>query len=182
MKIQIDVKVLVGWIIFLSIYAVVWDSNISHMMRISAPLASMASKDTPFPRSSIFLLGAYTVCRVTLLLSLILLLTFCIMSCVQCILPFMQHITWLYVALTWIYSEGVLFSAVTPKLLPFHAAVFVSCLAISTMYAVVYPCSADLVRPERCMSIIVRDVLCMSGVGLCAYAGLALFLIQITPP
>lgn len=179
MKVRVDVRVLAGWLLFLTIYTMVWDANITHLLHIASPLASMASKENPFPRSSIFLLGTYTACRVTLLLSLVLLLNYCIMSCVQCILPFLQHIPFLFSVITWMYSEGVMFSSMLPRLLPFHAAVLTCSLAIATVYAVVYTSKADLRVPERCMSVMVRDVMCMSAVGVCAYAGLALFLFTV---
>lgn len=182
MMVQIDAKLLLGWVVFLIIYMRVWNAGVTNMMRQSSFITKRVSPSTPMERAYLFVLGAYTACRTTLLVALYLLLIFCVMSCVQCVLPFLAHMKSFHAVMGWVFSEDVLFSPMRPKLLPFHAAVLVSSLVIAAVFSVVYTSDADLMDPDRCTSIVVREALCMPLLGLSAYIGITLFQATITPP
>lgn len=175
--VKINSQVIVGWCVFITLYCFLWNFSIGHMMRQASP----DSLHHEFSRGSLFVIGAYTACRVTLLLVLYLLLLFCLMSIMQCILPFLTHLPEIHSMLTWLSSENVLFHAVSPNLLPYHATVLASSLTIATVYALVYISDADLRDDDRWVSVVVRDALCMAAPGVLAYIGYCFFTCIIQP-
>lgn len=176
----IDAKVMVGWVWFLSIYTLVWNASIGSMMRLASSATSRATPEQPMRRADLFMIGVYVACRAALLVTLYMLLCFCVMSCMQCVLPFLKHLHCFHAAMTWLFAEDVLFQPLKPNLLPFHAAVMVSSLWLATVCAVVSASDADLRVPERSQSVVVREALCMPVLGVCAYLGMALFQSTIT--
>lgn len=177
--VQIDAKVMVGWLVFLWIYILVWRASTDNAMRMAFTVTSHAKPERPLQRAYLFLFGAYVACRAALLVSLYMLLLFCVMSCVQCVLPFLRHKKCFHAAMTWLFSEDVAFRALQPRLLPFHAAVLLSCLWIATVYSVAYATDADLLDAGRSQSVVKREVLCMPVIGVCAYLGMALSVFTI---
>lgn len=177
--VQVDAQVMVGWLVFLSIYTLVWKANAVHMMGQAAAATSQAKPEKPVKRAYLFLLGTYMAFRAALLVSLYMLLLLCVMSCVQCVLPFLKHKKVFHAIMTWLFAERVMFRALQPKLLPFHAAVLVAALWLTTVYSVVYASDAALSSPERSQSVVNRAALCMPVVGVCAYMGMAVSLSTI---
>lgn len=167
-----DLAALVAWLLFLSVYALVWNNGIGYMLDLAEPLL----RTVPCKRYHLLLLGFYIACRATLIMALIMLLSFCVMTCVQCMLPFVSYIKPVYAVGTWLFSENVLMRPLSPSLLPFHAAVLVSSLVLATLYSVALASASDLEDSDRCRSVVVREALGMAMMGLAAYAALALFL------
>lgn len=180
--VQLDARVLVGWLVFDYIYMSVWDASISNMVRLASTVTRQVTPAAPLGRAYLFVLGSYSACRATLLVALYMLLMFCVMSCVQCVIPFMAHVKWLHPGMRWVFAEDVLFRPMSPRLLPFHAAVLVASLTVAAVYSVAYASDADLADPDRCTSVVVRQALCMPLLGVCAYLAITLSLCIITPP
>lgn len=180
--VQINAKVMVGWLIFINVYSHVWDSGISNMMAHASKITRRVTATAPLERAYLLVVWSYTACRATLLVALYMLLMFCVMGCVQCVTPFLAHMKRVHAAMTWMFAEDVLFRPMIPKILPFHGAVLVSCLVLAAVYSVVYTSDADLVDPDKCTSVLVKAGLSMPLIGLCAYLGIALFQSTITPP
>lgn len=176
--VKFDAQAIVGWGTFISIYSLLWNFSVGHMMRQASPVAL----HNRLRRSSLLLVGGYTACRATLLLALYMVLLFCLMGVVQCVLPFLKHLPRLHAVLSWLCSERVLFHAVSVRLLPLHAAVLASSLTIATVYATVYVRDPDLLDPNLWTSVVVRDALCMAMPGLLAYCGYCLLTCTLTPP
>lgn len=166
---------LIGWLLFLSVYATVWNEGVGHAL-------VQGERLLPLTRFSVLAMGAYAAVRATLLVALILLLLYSVMSTVQCMLPFVEYLMWVHTVGTWLCAERILFVSMQPKLLAFHAAVLLSSLALAVVYSIVYVSDADLADPDRSRSVVVRETLGMAATSIAAYAGLALFLIvsQIT--
>lgn len=169
--VRIDADVLVGWSVFTSVYILLWNSNIAHMIHQGNTALDVARLN----RGSVFILGAYTVCRVTLLLILYFLLLFCLMSMIQCILPFLVHMHAFHHTLRWIFAEEVLFRSFSPSLLPFHATVFAAGLALPIIYSTVRVSDDDLTDSHKSHSIIVQEALAMAALGSVAYLGIGFF-------
>lgn len=174
---SIDPEAVAAWLLFLCVYALVWNDGIGYMMDLAETLLS----PPPCKRYYLLLLGAYIACRATLIMALLTLLTFCVMSCAQCMLPFVAHIRYLHRAGTWLFREQVMCRALRPSLLPFHAAVLISSLLLACTYAVIFASAKDLAEPDRCRAVVVREALGMALMSLSAYAALALFLATMGP-
>lgn len=191
-KPEFDPSTSAGWLLAITIYVMVWNSNINHMMLQAAPMISTVSDTMPLQRKAVFLVGVYTALRATLLITLILLLMFCLMTCTQCMLklciaqylartslrwqldtgPKNAHppgLSKFYQGLQWFFAADVIFQALQPRFLVYHAAVLCAVLLTATVYAVIYPSDKDLKDPNLCRSLIVRDALCMATVGVMAY-------------
>lgn len=168
-------KVLPGWVIFLVVLVITWDLSISSMLQAMENVTADATPSSPAPRVILFLAGAYATCRVALLLSLSMLLLFCVMTCFQCVLPLLSHQTLFYRVCTWVFQEGVLFDPVQPAFLTFHVAVFLGTLMLALTFACVSATDKDLASPERVQSVVVREALSMAFLSLVAYLGVVTF-------
>lgn len=174
--VHIDYKVVVGWALFLYAYVILWNLAIGNMIDQFA----IISRDWggPTQRMTLFMVGLHSAFRVTLLLTLCFLLLYFVMAIMQCIIPFLPHMVWLHSSLTWLFAEDVLFPAVKADLLPFHLAILVATLLITTAYSAIYPTDRALRDPDTSMSIVVRLGMCMSSVAVCSYCALAFFIIS----
>lgn len=172
-------------------YLVVWDIGVTNMLRLCTPIIATTSVQHPFRRASLFMIGTYAVCRSTLIICLSMLLLFCLERAYQCMKTQMvcfddpsamsirsrvtgevieeiapsATITWW---LQW-FNEDNLYRPMHPRLLPFHAGVFVLGILTAIVFAIVYPSKKDLESPESMRSTVVREVMCISMIGLIAY-------------
>lgn len=167
----VDYETAVSWLLFLTIYALVWNLGVGHSIKLGEPLVSPNCL-----RSWLLLLGCYSACRVALLSAMLTLLFYCFMTCVQCMLPFVAHLRVLHSVGTWIFRERVFFGTLRPRLLPFHAAILMACFAVSAMYSIVYISDADLKSPDHCRSLVVREAMAMATLSLAAYSVLAFYI------
>ena len=167
---------LVGWLLFLSAYAVMWDSSISRMLEMAEPRAAAASSDAPVKRTFLLVAGIYATVRTTLLIVLWSLLLFCIVRFSECVLPKVTGPPWIAHIARWLMdvNREALFSAAKPEYLPFHAAVMCSSVAIATVYATIYATQKDLSTANGARSVVAREAIAMPIIGGVAYVGFAL--------
>lgn len=166
-----NLKGLVGWLVFLAILVLSWDSSISRVMALMEPFATVATSTKPASRLILFLVGAYGACRVALLVCLSMLLLYCAMTCVQCVLPLLPQSAFVWRLAEWLFDEDVLFDPLLPGFLGFHLAVFGGALSLALLFACVSVQDRDLEQPDALRSAVVRESLSMACVSVFAYLG-----------
>lgn len=169
-----NLKGLVGWLIFTAILWPTWDSSISQMIRLMEPVASETSGRHPTPRLMLFLAGAYTACRVALLMCLSMLLLYCVMTCFQCVLPLLAPVSQIRTMADWLFDESVLFDPLLPTYLAFHIAVFLGVLFVAVMFACISVSDKELAKADAVRSVVAREALTMACVSVVAYLGMLL--------
>lgn len=167
---------LAGWVLFLSAYAIMWDSSISRMLQMAEPRAAAADSRAPVERTFLFVAGIYATVRTTLLIVMWSLLLFCLVRFAECVLPEVTGPPRIVAVAKWLMEidRGALFSAAKPEYLPFHAAVMCSSIAIATVYATVYATRKDLSTTDGARSVVAREAIAMPAIGGVAYIGFAL--------
>lgn len=170
----LNTRGLVGWVTFLAVLWVAWDTSISRMIRLMEHDAEAATLERPTSRLVLFVAGAYTVCRVALLTCTTMLCLFSVMICFQCVLvlPILSQTSKIHRAATWFFDERVLFAPLRPAFLSFHVSVFLWTVVVAVSYSCIYATDKDLTTPDSVRSVVVREGLSMALVAVAAYVGL----------
>lgn len=170
-----DTTKLLGWTVFMLVYACAWDASVTRMMQMAEPMAVAASDSSPTQRIALFAVGVYAVFRTTLMFLIAMLLIFCMMRALECVLPYVTRPTWIVQPLKDCMKMGyVTFTWANPSFIPFHGAVMCAMVVVAGAYAAVYPTDSDLASPDMTRSVVARAALSMSVVGVMTYAGFAL--------